>query len=228
MSDRAYDIVCFDCDSTLSRVEGIDELARRVGVEDEIVPLTDAAMSGELTIDEVYGRRMELVRPDRAAIDWLAQLYIEQMTPGAASTIDALRRCGKTVHIISGGLLPAIVPLADKLGLPVDNVHAVDVYFDEHGKYAGFESASPLTRSEGKAEIVRRLSSGDLGIAMVGDGLTDVAAAEAGAFVVGFGGIVARKAVAESAHRFVSECDLSATLAFLLSECERASLRGDG
>jgi phosphoserine phosphatase len=40
---RSFAAVCFDCDSTLSRIEGIDELARRAGLEQEIAPLTDAA-----------------------------------------------------------------------------------------------------------------------------------------------------------------------------------------
>ena len=39
--------VCFDCDSTLSRLEGIDELASRYGRKDEVALLTEAAMNGE-------------------------------------------------------------------------------------------------------------------------------------------------------------------------------------
>ena len=57
---RNFDIVCFDCDSTLSRVEGIDALARRAGVEADVAPLTDAAMVGDLRLDEVFGKRLDL------------------------------------------------------------------------------------------------------------------------------------------------------------------------
>ena len=39
-----FDAVCFDCDSTLSRIEGINELARRAGCEAEIASMTEAAM----------------------------------------------------------------------------------------------------------------------------------------------------------------------------------------
>ena len=39
-----FDRIFFDCDSTLSRVEGIDELAQRVGLIEAIAPLTRAAM----------------------------------------------------------------------------------------------------------------------------------------------------------------------------------------
>ena len=38
----AYDLVFFDCDSTLSSIEGIDELASRAGVD--VSELTNAAI----------------------------------------------------------------------------------------------------------------------------------------------------------------------------------------
>ena len=74
-----FDAVCFDCDSTLSRIEGIDELAKRAGCEAEIAALTKAAMNGEVPLDAVYGKRLERVRPGRADLDWLAQRYVEEM-----------------------------------------------------------------------------------------------------------------------------------------------------
>jgi len=53
-------LVFFDCDSTLSTIEGIDELARLSGPEvfQQVVALIDAAMNGDVPIHEVFGRRM--------------------------------------------------------------------------------------------------------------------------------------------------------------------------
>ena len=48
MSSRGYDFIFFDCDSTLSTIEGIDELARMKGKFDEVKSMTDAAMEGEV------------------------------------------------------------------------------------------------------------------------------------------------------------------------------------
>ena len=39
-----FDFVFFDCDSTLSSIEGIDELARQKGKFNQVKQLTDAAM----------------------------------------------------------------------------------------------------------------------------------------------------------------------------------------
>lgn len=211
----AFDIVCFDCDSTLTRIEGIDELARRAGVEEAVAPLTTAAMTGDLSLDAVYARRLELVRPDRRSIAWLGQCYVEAMVPGARETVQALVRAGKAVHIVSGGLKPALLPLAGALGVPEPRVHAVDVTFEDDGTYRGFDVRSPLVRRDGKAKVCRAL--GDGSVALIGDGVTDIAARQAGVFVIGFGGVARRDAVIDGADIFVPGPELTAVLDHLLT-----------
>ena len=84
---QKFAAVCFDCDGTLTRIEGIDELARRSDLEPEIAPLTEGAMDGTLSIEDVYARRLEIVRPDRDALEWLGARYIEELVNGAGDTI---------------------------------------------------------------------------------------------------------------------------------------------
>ncbi len=215
-----FDIVCFDCDSTLSRIEGIDELARRAGVEAEVAPLTAAAMAGSLSLDAVYARRLSLVRPDRAAIKWLGRRYVEEVVPGARETIAALTHAGKSVHIVSGGLRPALQPLADALGISRTRIHAVDVMFADGGSYSGFDRESPLTQPDGKAVVCRALAAGRYSVALVGDGASDLAARAAGVFVVGFGGVTRREALVSGADAFVAGPDLTAVLGTLLAPGE--------
>jgi phosphoserine phosphatase len=217
---RKFDAICFDCDSTLSRIEGIDELALRAGREAEIVPLTEAAMNGSLPIEAIYARRLSILRPDRDALAWLGERYVEEMVAGAAETVDRLQRLGKAVYVVSGGLLPAVARLADALGLPPAHIHAVSIQFDADGAYRGFDANSPLCRHDGKAAICQRIAARHGSVAMVGDGITDIAARSMGAYVVGFGGVVNREAVAEGADCFVATPDLTATLEPLLGELE--------
>lgn len=212
----SFDVVCFDCDSTLSRVEGIDELARRHGLFEQVAALTDAAMNGELALEQVYGHRLDLIRPDKASMDWLADLYIAEIVDGVGETIKTLRENGKLIHIISGGLRQAILPLAALLGIDEDHVHAVDVMFDEQGGYLDFARHSPLAVSGGKARICRRLRMHHSSLVMIGDGKTDLEAKQAGAFMIGFGGVVARPLVQEQADVFVSEASLTAILPYVL------------
>ena len=217
-----FDAVCFDCDSTLSRIEGIDELAKRAGCEAEIAALTKAAMNGEVPLDAVYGKRLERVRPGRADLDWLAQRYVEEMVPGARETILTLVRLGKPAYVVSGGILQPVITLAGGLGIPAERVRAVPVVLDADGRYAGFDPAEPLARSEGKALVCAEVAKKHGRLALVGDGASDVAARSAGAFIVGFGGVVARDAVRKTADVFILDPSLTAVLDALLTEEERA------
>jgi phosphoserine phosphatase len=217
---RRFDIVCFDCDSTLSRIEGIDELALRAGLEQDVAPLTAAAMAGAIPLDAVYAERLSMIRPDRASLDWLARRYVEEMVPGARETIAALTRAGVSVHIVSGGLRPALEPLACELAVPATNVHAVDVFFEGNGTYRDFDRGSPLSRPDGKAVVCRSLAGRHASIALVGDGATDLAAQVSGVFVVGFGGVRRRDALVSGADIFIDGPDLTTVRGPLLDAGE--------
>jgi phosphoserine phosphatase len=212
----SFEAVCFDCDSTLSRIEGIDELARRHGLFDEVAALTDKAMNGELALESIYEHRLALIKPTQTDIAWLGDLYIRELVDGVQETIQALQAQGKLIHIVSGGLRQAILPLAKLLNVESENVHAVDVFFDENGDYHDFMRHSPLSMSGGKARICRRLRMRFSNLALVGDGKTDLEAKEAGAYMIGFGGVVRRALVEEQADCYVTDSSLSAVLPYLL------------
>jgi len=211
----SFDVICFDCDSTLSRIEGIDELARRVGMGEEMSKLTDLAMNGVVPLEAVYERRLSLIRPDQDSINWLAGLYIAEIVEGVKEVFASLLAQNQTVHIISGGLRQAILPLAECLGLPESHVHAVDIYFNEDGSYRNYDLNSPLARTGGKAVVVGTLK-GQGSLVMVGDGKTDLEAKQSGAFVLGFGGVVDRAIVREQADYYTTEPTLLSVLEHIL------------
>lgn len=211
----SFDVICFDCDSTLSKIEGIDELARRVGLGEAMSELTDAAMNGIVPLEAVYERRLSLIKPDRASIDWLADLYIAELVEGVADVFQALSAQGKQVHIISGGLRAAILPMARLLGLPESHVHAVDIYFNEDGSYRDYERDSPLAKTGGKAVVAGMLGKRG-SLVMIGDGKTDMEAREAGAYVIGFGGVADRAIVRELADVYIAGASLTPVLTHVL------------
>jgi phosphoserine phosphatase len=215
-----FDAVCFDCDSTLTRIEGINELARRAGREAKVASLTEGAMNGVITLEAVYAKRLDIVRPDKAALAWLAERYVEEMVSGAVETITTLRRHGKAVYVVTSGLLQAVAEFASALGLAPAQVHAVQVHLDAAGAYQGFDSSSPLCRSDGKATICRSMAAMHGNVAMVGDGVTDLAAREGGAYVVGYGGVTRRHIMLREADCYIASPSLTATLPALLTEEE--------
>jgi len=211
----SFDVICFDCDSTLSKIEGIDELARRIGMGEEMSKLTELAMNGIVPLEAVYGRRLSLIKPDQYSINWLADFYIAEIVEGVKDVFAALLAQDKAVHIISGGLRQAILPLAIFLGLPESHVHAVDIYFNEDGSYLNYDLNSPLAKTGGKAVVVGTLK-GQGSLVMVGDGKTDMEAKEAGAYVLGFGGVVDRPIVRELADFYTTEPTLLSVLEHIL------------
>jgi phosphoserine phosphatase len=219
-----YAGVAFDCDSTLSSIEGIEELARislRGG--ERLVELTRRAMDGELKLEEVYARRLDLVRPTRAELDAVGRRYVATALPGARELVGALAAARKRVWIVSGGLLPAVQALAVHLGVRAADVHAVDVAFDAGGRYARFDATSPLARAGGKLEVLARLAAEAGGpIALVGDGATDLEAAPALARFVAFGGVVRRAPVFAQAAVGSTAADLRALAPLLLTTAELA------
>jgi phosphoserine phosphatase len=94
-------------------------------------------------------------------------------------------------------------------------VHAVDIYFNEDGSYLNYDLTSPLARTGGKALVVSSLK-GQASIVMVGDGKTDLEAKQAGAYVVGFGGVVKREIVRNSADFYTTEPTLLSVLEHIL------------
>lgn len=200
-------LVFFDCDSTLSTIEGIDELARlsSPAVFHKVAALTDAAMNGEVPIHEVFGRRMEILRPDRATCDQVANLYVQTIVPGAAGLVRALRADGWLPVILSGGFAPLIRPLADHLG--IDHVEAVPIHHDENGTYAGYGVDYPTTRNLGKNAVIREWRSAILPqrVAMIGDGVSDLETLPDVDTFIGFGGVVQRPKVRDGAPHWIGE-----------------------
>ncbi|MCA8943956.1 MAG: HAD-IB family phosphatase [Planctomycetes bacterium] len=222
MAPTPFRSIWFDCDSTLSRIEGIDELARDAtpAIRDEIRELTDAAMDGEIPLGEVYGRRLEIMRPSRAQIERIARAYVEEIVPNTREVIAALHELGKQVGIISGGLLPAVLGLAGHLGVPSELVFAVDVTFDDDGGYRDYDRNSPLARNGGKPEILASIDPSHRPAAFVGDGVTDLEAAPVVERFIGFGGVAKRDKVVRGAEHFAAGPGLDSVLQFCLTPAE--------
>ena len=187
-------VVFFDCDSTLTTLEGVDALATRRGRGEECAALTRQAMAGTLALAESYCARLAIAQPDRAAMAWLARAYQEAAVPDAQQVIASLAATGHEVHMITGGFSQAVKPFADWLGIDQSRVSALEVFLDQDGNYVGYDVHSPLLRASGKAEICLRLMAGrqaQAGI-MVGDGATDASVVRHGIYFIQFVGVVDR------------------------------------
>ena len=201
----ALKLICFDCDSTLSAIEGIDELARLRGPEvfARVEEETREAMDGKIPVEAIFGRRLAVIRPQQADMAVVGRQYIEQIEPTALATVTQLKAAGWTPLIMSGGFRPIIAPLAAYLGIA--RIEAVDLYFDAAGHYTGYDEKFPTTRSGGKPEIMRALKAElrPSRLVMVGDGASDLETKPEVDLFVGFGRYVERPKVKAGATAFI-------------------------
>ena len=92
----ATKLLLLDCDSTLSSIEGIDELGRLRGpatfkaVED----MTNAAMNGGTPMEAIFAKRLDIIKPTAAELAAIGAQYIATVEPTAVASLAKLRAAG--------------------------------------------------------------------------------------------------------------------------------------
>lgn len=223
----SFDLVFFDCDSTLSTIEGIDELAKLKGKEWRVGLLTQKAMDGELDLEAVYRKRLQAIRPTRGQLKAIEERYWETIVPDVQAVLAALHFLGKQVFIISGGLAEPVRGFGQRLGVPAENIRAVELEYDQLSgdwwryhdpgiqqsqTYLDYDEG-PLTVTSGKPDIIKQLASGRYGRRlMIGDGSSDLATRDVVDLFVGFGGVTLREKVRQEADVFIDSESIAPVL----------------
>ncbi|CAH0475303.1 unnamed protein product [Peronospora belbahrii] len=206
---RSVGAVCFDVDSTVCVDEGIDVLAEHCGAGKAVQEWTAKAMNGNVKFEDALAARLEIIKPSRQDIQDCLKQHPPKFTPGVKTLMATLKKKGIAVFFVSGGFRLMIEPVAEEVGIPLYNIYANTIFFDDDGNYSGFDDAELTSRDGGKAqaiEVIKRIH-GYKKIAMVGDGVTDLQARPPADLFVGFGGIITRHVVKEGADLFVTDFD---------------------
>jgi phosphoserine phosphatase len=102
--------------------------------------------------------------------------------------------CG--LALLSGGLREAILPLAHHVGIDDEDVHAVEIDFDQNGEFVGLRGDQPLATQQGKPQVLHALRHEmERPIVMVGDGSTDAATRGVTDAFIAYTGVVRRATV---------------------------------
>jgi phosphoserine phosphatase len=228
-------LVIFDCDSTLSTIEGIDELARMTGHEYDVAMLTKRAMEGDVPLEAVYGHRLVTTNPTQEQVRKIAELYRQTVIPDAREVIAALQALGTQVFIVSGGLIEPVRDFGVWLGIPREHIFAVNMEYDQlagkwwrywdlpgghnpRANYLAVES-NPLTGTRGKNQVVSRIRANHPGrVLMIGDGGSDLEAASDVDLFVGFGGAEFRQRVADESPVYIHTLKLAPILPLALGQ----------
>jgi phosphoserine phosphatase len=169
---RSKRLVVMDMDSTLIRIEVIDELARAAGVGPEVSKITERAMLGEMDYDESLRQRVALLKGlDVAVLDKIASDL--PLTDGAETLIRVLKRLGYSIAVISGGFSRAAEALKRRLDLDYAYSNNLEV---KDGKLTG-RVVGPIVNAQRKAELLETIAQAE-GVLLdqviaVGDGAND-------------------------------------------------------
>ena len=170
---RGKRLVVMDMDSTLIRIEVIDELARAHGVAAQVSQITERAMAGEMDYDESLRQRVALLQG--LDVEVLRRIAANlPLTEGAETLIRVLKRLGYRTAIISGGFSVAAEALKARLG--IDYAHS-NVLEEVDGKLTG-RTLGPIVNARRKAELLESIAQAE-GILLdqviaVGDGANDM------------------------------------------------------
>ncbi|CAK9802483.1 Phosphoserine phosphatase [Anthophora plagiata] len=204
---RNADVVTFDVDSTVIQEEGIDELAKFCGKENDVVALTHRAMQGDLTFRQALLERLNIIKPSLVQIKQFLASHPLKLSPGIKTLITALKTRKKQIFLISGGFHCLIAPVATCLDIPLENVFANRLKFYFTGEYAGFDEAQPTADSGGKTKVIEYLKNekGFKTVVHIGDGATDLETISIADLFIGYGGNVVRESVKLQSSWFITD-----------------------
>ena len=208
---RSKRLVVLDMDSTLIRIEVIDELARAAGVGAEVARITERAMQGEMDYDQSLRQRVALLAGlNVAVLDNLAQNL--PLTDGAETLVRVLKRLGYKIAVISGGFSRAAEALKRRLGVDYAYSNNLEV---QGGKLTG-KVVGPIVNAQRKAELLETIAQAE-GVLLdqeiaVGDGANDALMLERAGLGIAFH---AKPKLREAADTSITAAGLDAILYLL-------------
>ncbi|MFM2387926.1 MAG: hypothetical protein RL660_2683 [Bacteroidota bacterium] len=176
-----------DFDSTFTKVEALDELAKIAlrGQSDadtklaEINRITNSGMDGSMPFSEALQQRLALLSGNTRNVDELVAFLKENVSESFRRNKQALSIYANQIYIISGGFEEYIIPVVAEYGIAADHVFANKFLFDEQNNIIGYDTTRLLSESGGKVKQVNAMAlDGDIHI--VGDGYTDLELKESG------------------------------------------------
>ena len=177
--DQGFDydnikLMVSDMDSTLISIETIDEVARHVGLSNEVSFITEKAMQGQLDFSESFKKRLSILKG--VGTESFIEVYKNKMelNPGASELVKFLKSINIKTALVSGGLNFFAEKVSDVLG--IDTYRANDVEIKNEaltGKVLG-----SVVDAKAKANYIEELCNyyglSSKQVIAIGDGANDL------------------------------------------------------
>jgi phosphoserine phosphatase len=165
-------MICFDMDSTLVEMEGIDEMARKAGVHREVARITDKAMRGDFDFEESLRQRVAMLKG--LSLDEVMQIRNQMiLSEGADALLTTLKWLGFKLGVVSGGFDIFADYLKEKFNLDFACANRLEI---KNGALTGKVQGDIVDAAQ-KARILNQTAC-DMGIPLdqvvaMGDGAND-------------------------------------------------------
>ncbi len=218
------DCVIFDCDGTLSSIEGIDVLAEHNNVGHRVIELTATAMNTTGMNVALYEQRLNLTNPSIEQLITLGEEYKKHCVTDAREVIQLFKKLNKSIYIVSAGLTPAVKIFGEWLDISEKNIFAVDIFFDKKGNYKNFDRESALVNRHGKRLIIAEIKKNHARSIYLGDGLNDYEAHDLVTRFVGYGGQYYRQKIEDLCQFYIRTPTITPLLSLTLTAEEQKQL----
>jgi phosphoserine phosphatase len=167
-------LLAMDMDSTLITIECIDELGDMAGRKAEIAAITAQAMRGELDYPASLRRRVAALAG--LAEQSLSKVYEQRLklTPGAETLLEACKRHGVKLLLVSGGFTFFTDRLKARLGLDYTISNRLQI---ENGRLTG-KLLGDIVDADAKAAkfraVAKELRARKGETVAIGDGANDL------------------------------------------------------
>jgi D-3-phosphoglycerate dehydrogenase len=168
--------IIIDFDSTFTKVEALDELAKfksstSNNLFTQIKSITDAAMDGSLSFAKALQQRVEALDISVADITQLVELLKTSISNSITRNKIFFLQNAKNIWIVSGGFKEYITPVVADFGITDERVIA-NTFIFANNKVIGFDTSNPLCMDAGKVIAIKNLNFNDT-VMVIGDGYTD-------------------------------------------------------
>jgi D-3-phosphoglycerate dehydrogenase len=208
--------IVIDFDSTFTKVEGLDELARialegnakQAEIVRKIREITDKGMTGNYSFADSLRDRVALLPANRSHVDQLITFLKGKISESFKRNKTFIKEHADQILIVSSGFKDFIVPVVEEMGIAAANVYANTFTYAADGTITGYDQANLLSQDRGKVSLLQSLAL-DGEVYVIGDGYTDYELREAGLAnkFFAFTENVSRKAVTDKADFVVPSLD---------------------
>jgi len=186
-TNRRKKLLLADMDSTLIRGESLDEIARKVGVGEEISKITLQTMNGELDFHQSLIRRVSLLKGVKQTV--LDEIIEETVLNSGANLIaPTMKKNGAYCFILSGGFDFLTSQIAKKIGFDGSFSNSLEI---KNSQLTG-NINSPIFGMHSKLQTLTHLcNKQNISVkdaAAIGDGANDLEMLKVAGLGVAFNG----------------------------------------